>query len=93
MRLEKKSCPGKPVVDWWMGGLYFVADDLTGPHPQVKPYASYFENCTAFFFSGKIHYVDVSEDAVIGIDRSGWPVTFCIISYRLIGDGFTFSSL
>jgi len=79
---EKKSCPGKPVVNWWKGGMYIVADDLSGPHPQVTSYASYFENRTAFFFSGKLHYVDGSEGARIGIDRDGFPVTFCDIRYR-----------
>ena len=79
---EQKRCPGRPVVDWWRGGLYIVADDLSGPHPDVKAYASYFEHMTVFIFSGKIHYVDGSDGARIGIDREGFPRTFCDIRYK-----------
>jgi hypothetical protein len=80
--IQKKDCPNKPVADWWRGGLYIVADDLSGPHPQVKAYATYFKHYTLFFFSGKLHYVDGTEGARIGINRDGWPITFCDIRYK-----------
>ncbi len=85
IELEKKRCPGKPVVDWWIGGLYIVADDLSGPHPQVNSSnASSLESKTAFFFSNKLHYVAGSSGyVVIGIDRGGWSMpSFCDIRYK-----------
>ncbi|OGP55868.1 MAG: hypothetical protein A2Y65_00010 [Deltaproteobacteria bacterium RBG_13_52_11] len=80
---EQKSCPGRPVVDWWKGGLYIVADDLSGPDPRVKPSAaSYLEYHTLFYFKGKLHYVSAGNDVLIGIDRDGWAVEFCNIPYK-----------
>lgn len=84
IELEKKRCPGKPVVDWWLGGLYIVTDDLSGPHPQVNSSnASSLESKTAFFFSSKLHYVAGSGDVLIGIASGGWGMpSFCDIRYK-----------
>jgi hypothetical protein len=80
---ESERCPGKPVVDWWGGGLYIVTDDLSGPHPALRTWpVGYLMSRSVFFFSGKLHYVEGHDQVLIGADYDGMPGTSCVLEYK-----------
>jgi hypothetical protein len=53
----KKSCPGKPVLDWH-SAVYFVTPDLSGPDPHVDPgTASTMRDSTLMLYQNQPYFV------------------------------------
>ena len=84
MKREKQRCPGKPVVDWWGGGLYLVKEDLSGPYEMRNPRLKYFTSLAPFLISGKLYFVGKGDAVRIDYDYDGGssPGILCDIRYK-----------
>jgi hypothetical protein len=77
------QCPDKPFVEWYIGGPYVVADDLSGPHAGVTT-VGYLSGKVLFLYDGKLHYADsTGGEAQIGIvEDDGYGRDFCDIRFK-----------
>ncbi len=84
IKREKERCTGKPVADWWGGGLYFVKEDLSGPYEMRNPRLKYFTSLAPFLISGKLYFVGKGDAVRIDYDYDGGssPGILCDIRYK-----------
>jgi hypothetical protein len=84
IKQEKERCPGKPVVDWWGGGLYLVKEDLSGPYEMRNPWLKYFTSLAPFLISGKLYFVGRGDAVRIDYyyDGGSAPGILCDIRYK-----------
>lgn len=85
IKRENERCTGKPVVDWWGGGLYLVKEDLSGPYEMRNPWLKYFTSLAPFLISGKLYFVGRGDAVRIDYyyhDDSPFPIILCDIRYK-----------